>query len=541
MPEVGTTNTPQDPPAPGRRISLWWWLAGVVVILVGSVAGARFFSHSALLAPAVIVSPETTYVTEPLAADGLPDYVAAVNRHFGRGVTPENNAAVLLLEALGPQSLDVFPPRVYAQLGTQPPRSDLPTFISWESFAHKQGVQDVTSLAWSERCEPFLQRPWDPQQQPLLARWLERNRRTLDLAVQACRRPRYFVPVIRSPEDTLLEARMGHMLTFREVSRGLCARAMLRLHQKQYAAAWEDLLTTWRLGRLLTQGWSVVGYFMGSAIQWMAYRATGTFLAVAPLDEKTLRRYRRQLEQLPPVADPVDCMALSERLALLEVFLHGARGRRVEILGEELLEPLSALSSQHLDWNEALRVVNAGFDHLQQALQHRDLEELNRVLRSFRQQRREYTDSTWAWLAAQVNRRARSRYLAAVLLDLMSGPQEPLLRVHFRLRQQHQLALVAFSLSAYRRRQGSYPQRLEQLVPQALPRVPQDVFGRRLVYRPGTAGCLLYSLGVNGRDDQGRFDLEEGVDDFSLRLPPPWLAEPLEPEPPLPPGASLRH
>jgi hypothetical protein len=45
---------------------------------------------------------ETTFVTAPLDAGGYIDYAAALNEHWRRGVTPENNANVLLWKALGP-------------------------------------------------------------------------------------------------------------------------------------------------------------------------------------------------------------------------------------------------------------------------------------------------------------------------------------------------------------------------------------------------------------------------------------------------------
>ena len=43
----------------------------------------------------------TTRIVEPRLPDGSIDYATAVDQHFGRGVTPENNAAVALLQVLG--------------------------------------------------------------------------------------------------------------------------------------------------------------------------------------------------------------------------------------------------------------------------------------------------------------------------------------------------------------------------------------------------------------------------------------------------------
>jgi hypothetical protein len=48
------------------------------------------------------IGKETTYVTGPLDKDGYIDYAAALNERLGKGVTPENNANVLLWKAMGP-------------------------------------------------------------------------------------------------------------------------------------------------------------------------------------------------------------------------------------------------------------------------------------------------------------------------------------------------------------------------------------------------------------------------------------------------------
>lgn len=54
---------------------------------------------------------ETTRIVEPLLADGRPDYVGAVNEELSKGVTPENNALVGLLEVIG-TGPEVIVPRV---------------------------------------------------------------------------------------------------------------------------------------------------------------------------------------------------------------------------------------------------------------------------------------------------------------------------------------------------------------------------------------------------------------------------------------------
>ena len=56
--------------------------------------------------PLVTVGPDTTVLTEPLDDEGYVDYQAHANAVTSEGVTPENNAAVLLWQAYGPANID---------------------------------------------------------------------------------------------------------------------------------------------------------------------------------------------------------------------------------------------------------------------------------------------------------------------------------------------------------------------------------------------------------------------------------------------------
>jgi hypothetical protein len=82
---------------------------------------------------------------------------------------------------------------------------------------------------------------------------------------------------------------------------------------------------------------------------------------------------------------------------------------------------------------------------------------------------------------------------------------------------------VALALAAYRSDTGHYPVTLDELAPKHLPKVPGDLFsGAALVYRPTAAGYLLYSVGVNGRDDGGQWtDDEPPGDDLVAQVPLP--------------------
>src|SRR5690348_13806609 len=73
----------------------------LILFFVGLLLGPRRPGGKAQ--PLVTISKETTRLTEPLRADGYVDYIAALNQELSAGVTPENNAAVDLLYASGPE------------------------------------------------------------------------------------------------------------------------------------------------------------------------------------------------------------------------------------------------------------------------------------------------------------------------------------------------------------------------------------------------------------------------------------------------------
>ena len=53
-------------------------------------------------APNLPLGKETTYVVGPLDKHGYIDYEAALNAELSKGISPEKNANVLLIQVLGP-------------------------------------------------------------------------------------------------------------------------------------------------------------------------------------------------------------------------------------------------------------------------------------------------------------------------------------------------------------------------------------------------------------------------------------------------------
>src|SRR5262249_19668430 len=118
-----------------------------------------------------------------------------------------------------------------------------------------------------------------------------------------------------------------------------------------------------------------------------------------------------------------------------------------------------------------------------------------------------------------------SKKLAATLTD-HSGAVIRWMQRHADWHEQSQRNLrLAFALAAYRGEHQRYPDKLDVLAPKSLPEVPTDLYsGRALIYCPSANGYLLYSVGVNGRDEGGRASADTPPgDDPHVRMPLPAL------------------
>jgi len=86
-----------------------------------------------------------------------------------------------------------------------------------------------------------------------------------------------------------------------------------------------------------------------------------------------------------------------------------------------------------------------------------------------------------------------------------------------RVETTKQVVVTAIALKRYQLKHGNYPTDLSSLVPEFLTKVPLDpVDGQPLRYRRNTDGTfLLYSVGENGKDDDGNPASEPGVESSS--------------------------
>jgi hypothetical protein len=80
------------------------FLVFVMAILALAALGVKWLMESSSIPPTI--SKDTTVIEGPFRPNGMPDYIAALNERIGKGITPENNAAVPFWQAMGPKPID---------------------------------------------------------------------------------------------------------------------------------------------------------------------------------------------------------------------------------------------------------------------------------------------------------------------------------------------------------------------------------------------------------------------------------------------------
>lgn len=568
-----------------RKPNIFGWLAGTLVILALAFVYQLFGPN----AP-IISSPQTTYITEPLAADGLPDYEKHLLELYRRNVAPEENAAVLIFQASWPANSSTPLSAAIAQelkIKTMPaPQKMLRGFFNDENkqqlallLGWRPEVDDPRSASLDELPieDPEAEddesntnylyypdsspvndslwqatsRPWTTKQLPFLARWVNENKQPLDLLVEASRRPKCYLPspsLLDNQHQILIEMDRLGLCIIRDAHYELSVRAMWHLGESEFDKAWQDILALHRLARLTAQGPALIDQLFAFVIERTASEDTLALLSHVQLTSKQAQQIQSDLASLSKFDRVANAFDSGERMIFLDSMTRH-RGA-VEDDGSAYNLPFSDYFS--VNWNVACRQGNDYFDRLSAAARLPTREARQQAfsaiyaedaLRSVSDQR--------AISAAIINPLARNEIAATIVLSYFLAPLKACEARQDEANARLDLLNTAAAIAVYRAEHGEYPVKLDELIPNPLGTMPIDLYSASpFAYRKTDDGYLLYSFGENGVDDGGsnrawmslegqdyelfsakeQENLEEqipsGADDLSIRLPRPHFELP---------------
>lgn len=427
------------------------WKIGLALLAAGlffAVAEWRA-RRTVVIAPAALpVDRETTFLTEPLGADGRVDYAAALNAM--PLPPPEENAALPILEAVGTSALVGDPAASLARLGA---RADLPRDGLLVPYPLELGYLDPDAEAPSQ------------EDQVAMREWLQGNQAALDALLEASRRPRLALPFVRDGSDGMLQPAVNWG-AWQPLFSLLQTRADLSALEGKPASGWRDIQAELRLSRLLGQQPSLIFRVWETSLRYHAQGWIGRALPSGTLDEAACVEMQAALTALPPPAglDPV--VLRTARLLLLDVYPRKiAEGIRAEG-GEPSWHSANVLLAA------ALREINLRFDEVVPLLRSTAAETLGPLgeeIQGLRESVEAISEDvkTLAGQAAQGGTflstggahqgRLVGKILASVMLSVTPGVAQQIINAE----SHRHLVLLALALKIHELRTGSFPSALE--------------------------------------------------------------------------------
>ncbi len=440
----------------------------------------------------VPINHETTWVTEPLLPDGRVDYLAAIENHFGAGVTSENNAAVPMIEAFGRAGLPRNQPRdgITNRLGMPPVADEGPYFV------REDEKLDPT---------PLTTRPWTGAEHADVADWLKQNDAAFAKLNEASRRSRYFIPYNGGFRPPLLEVQLPHLQLIRMSCRGLTARAMMRFTAGDVDGARADVMTVHRLSRLVAQGATLIDQLVAYVCDENASRSEQAIAAGGKLAREQGAAWQRDLATLTPWPSLAERVDFGERLFTLDVLQEGARmgnARFVRFFRSLIEEPWKgerppkAFSLAYAGWDlvpirfaQTMRRSNVLFDEKRRILNSPSYPQRRDALEASKEELE--SDGGISAAISPVSATSMNSMTTRVLGQVMA--RQTIMEAEARL------ARVALLLADHHAQHAGYPKSLAEL---SSP--PNDPFTETpFIYRSSGGGYVLYSVGPNLKDDGG--------------------------------------
>lgn len=507
---------------------------------------------------------ETTFITEPLADDGLPNYALAILEQQRKGVTPENNGAIPFWRAMGPcddtskaefelmareiELEDIDFESCLFRIGDE---TIVEYLIEWITTQDESSGNDVNQEKAEEAAYAILDYvqtwPWDSRKCPPMAQWLKHNQQALALLHKASEGKSFYSPsisILQNPEVECIDITLEYAQAMRYAARGLNVRSLSFISQGKLELAWKDIRALLRLSKHTLQGTNHIEIAVGMALRGMAFRNVLLLLDHPKLDLELASEIAIELHNSTQRISIAETLNSGERFLYLDAALRFATGR----LGgrSDFGEDAGKAARKTLDSNLILKLGNEWYDRIVRIAELKKLEERRLAISEMESDIRAFeSNRSLKYVLASFSKKVRSRKFGEIVVALTLPPIEFLLSAVDRDESSLDLTQIAVELALYRLENDSYPEQLAELKPRFLSTIPADACSEKAFrYERRNEGYLLYGLGIHGKDDHGtsntgpfRFDPHSAVkgewgilqddvepteyDDLIIRMPLP--------------------
>ena len=392
-----------------RRFWKKLFLGGLVLLcLFGFVVWICLFHEVPLE-----ISPETTYITEPLTADGRQvDYFRAIElMRYPPNMKTDENGFRMIIRAIGvgkeSAGISYATSQIYEKLGLDPAVPPTMTFEDPLEFIQRyvdnlpseepesvdpetigsmpgEGLPGMGPMGWSsdryvekpdpeEELEEKITRPWTAEELPMMTEWLKANEPAIDLIAKAARQPSFVIPWFRENEGEPLQALMlSELMRPKFFAIALAARANYRIAQGNLDGAIDDIIACKAIGRHAGHNGCMIEWLNGSVIERIA---ANIGIAASRKKQPTEVQLQRLLDiyiqtsspKIPPREDLNVAIRIERYMTLdaAQKFSQANATEKREIL-DFLGDPPTAMHTfAHFgyNWNTFMETINHAYDH----------------------------------------------------------------------------------------------------------------------------------------------------------------------------------
>jgi len=514
----------------------------------------------------ITISRETTRITQPLDDDGYVDYLQALNDQATEGVTPENNFEVIVRQVMPFEEIsENLRSEYFRLLGIPIPDENKDFFQEFIQYALEQNNDPKQEDKVFEEHDRVMIKPWTATEHPLASTWVKIQEKHLDQLVEGSRREKFYTPYLADVDEEtgpmfqVVSMLLPSIQQQRGIARGLAIRALGRIGEEDLDGAWSDLQAMRRISRHVSHGVTLIEELVAIAIDRIAFNAEFHVLNSSALTADQCKRFFADLQSMPPLPPMADKIDVGERFMGLDAAIAIARSTQgkdhMDVLKQlmQSLKLIGALSdatvtrdsmtqvalqedvnkqesrqvSSLIDWNVTLQVLNRWYDKLVTANRLKDLAQCQAALESIEQEIEQMAAkltnpaSLLKTLGTQGSAKAIGESLGHILVATLLPATSAVIRAERRHLAHNQVILVGFAVELYRRDMGMLPIALADLSPRYLPAIPRDPLSDDpLKYTVKDKGFLLYSVGLNGVDDQGKTGHDAEQEEVAIQ--PEW-------------------
>jgi len=497
-------------------------------LVCGLAVGALLVARGGALAFAAEPSagvPDGMVLKAPVMPKAAQGTLRTLNERLSRGLKPEDNAGVFLVQAfgegafdedLGSDSLDM--------MGITSLSKTAPRFLFADEYVGKLGTIPpeelrVESLRLQEKFLPASERPWVQTDFPTAAAFLDSNAKGLELVVAAANKPRYYAPLITADEPPrLISASLAIERRIPFMSRVLTARAMLKAGNGDLTGAMDDLVACHKLALLVANGSPLdVSIAKAHLIDAIACRGEIALLESGKLSGKTAAEFQKRLAAIPRLPTADVAADIGERAILrqeIELVKSDPMSIRsfFEPLKDEEFRELEGKRLGSIEWDAAFEAADKLQDRIVKALatrdrkaQHEQFDALDADYAAWEQSADDVTKGLGETLDKDPAK--ASRFIG----ESMAMSLRPLYRqrrlTDDRARLRRDLVAIGLALVVYRDAKGEYPESLADLTKAGLlDPVPLDAHtDAPFEYkRTEKSRANVISWGANTVDDAGK-------------------------------------